>query len=101
MALMGFSNVRSRMTVFSSTMRTTRSVIPIFRNAVNSLMFESPTITCRRRNRSASACGSSRVLMIGRDRVVAEETPSQMCSARCDRQNCAPRGPCSTFPAPQ
>ena len=45
-------------------------------------MFESPTITCSRRNRSASACGSSRVLMIGRDRVVALETPSQMCSAR-------------------
>ena len=36
-----------------------------------SLMFESPTITWSRRKRSASACGSSRVLMIGRDRVVA------------------------------
>ena len=47
-----------------------------------SLMFESPTITCSRRKRSASACGSSRVLMIGRDRVVALDTPSQMCSAR-------------------
>ena len=55
---------------------------PTFRNVVYSLMFESPTITCRRRNRSASACGSSRVLMIGRERVVALETPSQMCSAR-------------------
>ena len=39
-------------------------------------------MTCSRRKRSASACGSSRVLMIGRDRVVALETPSQMCSAR-------------------
>jgi len=45
-------------------------------------MFESPTITWRRRKRSASACGSSLVLMIGRLLVVAEETPSQMCSAR-------------------
>ena len=47
-----------------------------------SLMFESPTMTWRRRYRSASAWGSSRVLMIGRLRVVAELTPSQMCSAR-------------------
>ena len=31
-------------------------------------------MTWRRRNRSASAWGSSRVLMIGRDRVVALET---------------------------
>ena len=35
-------------------------------------MFESPTMTWRRRYRSASAWGSSRVLMIGRLRVVAE-----------------------------
>ncbi len=46
-------------------------VAPTLRNVAYSLMFESPTITCSRRNRSASACGSSRVLMIGRDRVVA------------------------------
>ena len=46
-------------------------VAPTFRNVAYSLMFESPTMTCRRRKRSASACGSSRVLMIGRDRVVA------------------------------
>ena len=39
-------------------------------------------MTCSRRYFSASACGSSRVLMIGRDRVVADDTPSQMCSAR-------------------
>ena len=39
--------------------------------------------------------------MIGRERVVADETPSQMCSARCDRQYTAPRGVCSTLPAPQ
>ena len=82
MARIGFSRVRSRITVPASTIRSTRSVAPTLSSMVVSLMFESPTITCSRRNRSASACGSSRVLMIGRDRVVAEETPSQMCSAR-------------------
>ena len=45
--------------------------MPTFMNVVHSLMLESPTITWSRRNRSASACGSSRVLMIGRERVVA------------------------------
>ena len=66
----------------ASIIRNTRSVDPVFSSVVVSDMFESPTITCRRRNRSASACGSSRVLMIGRLRVVALDTPSQMCSAR-------------------
>ena len=91
-ARIGFSRVRSRITVFASTIRSTRSVMPTFMNVVHSLMLESPTITWRRRNRSASACGSSRVLMIGRERVVAAETPSQMCSARCAMQYCAPAG---------
>ena len=50
--------------------------------------------------RSASAWGSSRVLMIGRLRVVADDTPSQMCSARWLRQNTAPRAVWSTLPAP-
>jgi hypothetical protein len=63
-------------------------------------MFESPTITCNRRYFSASERGSSRVLMIGRLRVVADDTPSQMCSARWEMQNCAPRAVCSTLPAP-
>jgi hypothetical protein len=76
-------------------------VTPTFIQELNSDMFESPTITCSRRNRSASACGSSRVLMIGLERVVADETPSQMCSARWAMQKTAPRGavqaPC---PAP-
>ena len=49
---------------------------------------------------SASACGSSRVLMIGLERVVADDTPSQMCSARWLRQKTDPRGVCSTLPAP-
>ena len=64
-------------------------------------MFESPTMTCSRRYRSGSACGSSRVLMIGRLRVVAEETLSQMCSARWLTAYSAPRAVCSTLPAPQ
>ena len=58
-------------------------------------------MTCRRRYFSASACGSSRVLMIGRLRVVAEDTPSQMCSARWLRQKVAALGVCNTLPAPQ
>jgi hypothetical protein len=63
-------------------------------------MLESPTITWRRRYFSASACGSSRVLMIGLDRVVALETPSQMCSARWETEYVAPRGVWVTLPAP-
>ena len=58
-------------------------------------------MTCSRRYFSASACGSSRVLMIGLLRVVALDTPSQMCSARWLRQNAAALGVCSTLPAPQ
>jgi hypothetical protein len=81
-ARIGFSSVRSRITVPASIIRSTRSVAPTLSSIVVSDMFESPTMTWRRRYRSASACGSSRVLMIGRERVVAELTPSQMCSAR-------------------
>ena len=91
-ARIGFSRVMSRSVVPASIMRSTRSVAPTLSIIVVSDMLESPTITCRRRYFSASACGSSRVLMIGRDRVVAEETPSQMCSARCETQYTAPRG---------
>ena len=92
MARIGSSRVRSRITTLgSSSMRSRMLVAPTLRNVAYSLMFESPTITCRRRNRSASAWGSSRVLMIGRLRVVADETPSQMCSARWQRQKIAPR----------
>ena len=92
MARIGFSSVRSRHGApSSSSMRRMIEVAPTLRNVAYSLMFESPTITCRRRNRSASAWGSSRVLMIGRERVVALETPSQMCSARCAMQYIAPR----------
>ena len=87
MARMGFSSVMSRRTTLgSSSIRSRIDVAPTFSSVVYSLMFESPTITWRRRYFSASAWGSSRVLMMGRDRVVADETPSQMCSARCAMQ---------------
>ena len=100
-ARIALSRVRSRMIAPASIIRSTRSVDPTLSSVVVSLMLESPTITCSRRKRSASACGSSRVLMIGRDLVVAEDTLSQMCSARWLTQYTAPRGVCSTLPAPQ
>ncbi len=83
---MGFSSVMSRITAPASSIRRMRSAEPTLSIVVVSLMFESPTMTCSRRYRSASACGSSRVLMMGRERVVALDTPSQMCSARWLKQ---------------
>ena len=100
MARIGFSRVMSRMTVPCSSIRSTRSALPTLSIVVVSLMLESPTITCSRRYRSASAWGSSRVLMIGRERVVALLMPSHMCSARWLTLYTAPRGVCSTLPAP-
>ena len=44
----------------------------------------SPTITCRRRYLSASACGSSHVMMIGRFSVVSRPTSTSKKSARWD-----------------
>ena len=82
-------------------MASRMEVVPTFKKVAYSLMLESPTMTCRRRKRSASACGSSRVLMMGRLRVVAEETPSQMCSARWLRQKTAPRAVWRILPAPE
>ena len=43
-------------------------------------------MTCSRRYFSASAWGSSRVLMMERDEVVAPEISWQMCCARWLRQ---------------
>ena len=101
MARIGFSRVMSRITTLgSSSIRRRIPQAPTFRKEAYSLMFESPTITCNRRNLSASAWGSSLELMIGLDRVVALETPSQMCSDRWLMQYMAPRAVCSTFPAP-
>ena len=48
---------------------------------------ESPTMTCSRRYFSASAWGSSRALMIGRERVVADDRPSHMTSERAESPN--------------
>ena len=100
-ARIGLSSEKSRNATPASIISSTSDAVPTLSIVVASHMLESPTMTCRRRYFSASACGSSRVLMIGRDRVVADETPSQMCSARWDRQNVAAFGVCSTLPAPQ
>ena len=56
------------------------------------LVDETRTILARKRRPSEPG--------LGRERVVAEETPSQMCSARWEMQYIAPRAVCSTFPAP-
>src|SRR6478609_7359929 len=59
-------------------------------------------ITCRRRYFSGSACGSSRVLMIGRFSVVSRPTSTSKKSERwlswkpCSRPSC----PMPTRPAP-
>ena len=51
-----------------------RDVVPTLRYVDSSARFASPIITCSRRYLSASACGSSRVLMIGRFSVVSRPT---------------------------
>ena len=48
-ARIGLSSVRSRITVPASIIRSTRSQVATFSHTAYSLMFESPTITCRRR----------------------------------------------------
>ena len=77
-ARIGLSSVRSGMIVPASIIRSTRSVAPTLSSVVVSLMLESPTVTRRRRNRAASACGLSLVSMTARDRVPAEDARSQM-----------------------
>jgi len=73
MARTGSSRARSRRRAPSSTIARTRAVVPTLRYVLTSDMFESPTMTWRRRYRSSSAWGSSRVLMIPRELVVAPE----------------------------
>ena len=58
-------------------------MVPIFRNVATSHMLASPMITWSRRYFSGSACGSSRVLMIGRLSVVSRPTSVSKKSARC------------------
>ena len=92
-ARIGFSSVRSRITTPASIIRSTRSALPILSSVVISFMLLSPTITCSRRNRSASACGSSRVLMIGRLRVVAlRDALPDVLGPLADAVHRAPRG---------
>ena len=66
----------------SSIIASTIAVVPTFRNVATSQRFASPTITCRRRYFCGSACGSSRVLTIGRLSVVSSPTSSSKKSAR-------------------
>ena len=60
-------------------------------------------MTCSRRYLSASACGSSRVLMIGRLSVVSSPTSTSKKSARWEiwKPGCEPSWPMPTRPAPQ
>ena len=66
-------------------------------------MLASPMITCSRRYFSGSACGSSRVLMMGRLSVVSRPTSTSKKSARWLIWNPAPRpsAPIRPGPAPQ
>ena len=87
----------------SSIMASTSAVVPTLRYVDTSARLASPMITCRRRYFSGSACGSSRVLMIGRLSVVSSPTSTSKKSARwlswnpCSR----PSWPIPTRPAPQ
>ena len=66
----------------SSIIASTMDVAPSFTSVAVSLMFASPTMTCRRRYLLGSQCGSSRVLTIGRFSVVSRPTSSSKKSAR-------------------
>ena len=100
-ARIGFSIVRSRITTPSSIIRSTRSQLATLSIVVVSLMLESPTMTCSRRYFSASACGSSRVLMIGRLRVVAlRDALPDVLGALADASTTRRAGVCITLPAP-
>ena len=66
----------------SSIIASTIAVVPTLRKVATSHRFASPTITCRRRYFCGSACGSSRVLTIGRFSVVSSPTSSSKKSAR-------------------
>ena len=63
-------------------MHRTMAVVPTLRNVATSDRLASPTMTCSRRYFWASAWGSSRVLTMGRLRVVSSPTSSSKKSAR-------------------
>ncbi len=101
MARIGLSREKSRKGTPASIISSTSAAVPTFSIVLASHMFESPTMTCSRRYFSASACGSSRVLMMGLLRVVALETPPR-CARHADSgRTWPPWGVCSTLPAPQ
>ena len=76
-------------------------MVPAFIAVAHSLRFASPAMTCSRRYFPASACGSSRVLKIGRRAVVLIPVTSSKKSARCDICNCSESPPSiPTRPAP-
>ncbi len=58
----------------SSIIARTNDVVPTLRYVDTSARLASPMITWSRRYFSGSACGSSRVLMIGRFNVVSSPT---------------------------
>ena len=98
----GPSTLRSAVMNRSSIIASTSAVVPTLRYVDTSDRLASPMITCSRRYRSGSACGSSRVLMIGRFSVVSRPTSTSKKSARwltwkpCSRPSC----PIPTRPAP-
>ena len=82
MACTGVRNTKSRGRKSSSTMASTRAVVPTLRRVATSARLASPTITCSRRYFCESACGSSRVLTMGRLSVVSSPTSASKKSAR-------------------
>ncbi len=83
MARTGSASERSRGgSMASSTMASTRAVVPTLSMVATSDRLASPTMTWSRRNRLGSAWGSSRVLTMGRFSVVSRPTVSSKNSAR-------------------
>ena len=74
----GSSSFRSSNRMPDSIRSSTSAVVPTLRYVEYSDMFASPMMTCSRRYLSASACGSSRVLMIPRFSVVSRPTSTSM-----------------------
>ena len=82
MATTGASSRQSPSNWPASITRSTHEAVPTFRYVAISAELASPVITCSRRCRLASACGSSRVLMIGLLSVVSNPTSASKKSAR-------------------
>lgn len=76
MAATGVAKNNSLVSCLSSIIANKIAVVPNFRNVATSLMFASPTITCRRLYFAGSQCGSSRVFIIGRFKVVSKPISS-------------------------